>query len=134
MQVHVPTWGGVIDFTERNPFDPEVNIDLGTTILADYLKRYKDLDTALAAYEGTTIPKRASIAKVMEVYRPGSRPIHKPRNDSDSGNPVELLHRRDIREEIITPEFQPPQQACPSVDILSRWYSISRGNNSFNFG
>ena len=35
MQVHVPTWGAVIDFTERNPFDPEVNIDVGTTILAD---------------------------------------------------------------------------------------------------
>ncbi len=57
MQVHVPTWGGVIDFTERNPFDPEVNIDVGTTILADYIKRYKDLDTALAAYEGTHNPE-----------------------------------------------------------------------------
>jgi len=74
MQVHVPTWGGVIDFTERNPFDPEVNIDLGTTILAEYLKRYKDLDTALAAYEGTHDPEMSEyLTKVMEVYRPGSR-------------------------------------------------------------
>jgi len=79
MQVHVPTWGGVIDFTERNPFDPEVNIDLGTTILADYLKRYKDLDAALAAYEGTHNPEASEyLAKVMEVYRPGSRPTRKP--------------------------------------------------------
>ena len=69
----MPTWGSVIDFTERNPFDPEVNIDLGTTILADYLKRYKDLDTALAAYEGTHDPETSEyLAKVMEVYRPGS--------------------------------------------------------------
>jgi Transglycosylase SLT domain len=76
MQVHVPTWGGVVDFTERNPFDPEVNIDVGTTILADYLKRYKDLDSALAAYEGNHNPATSEyVAKVMEVYRPGSRPV-----------------------------------------------------------
>ena len=69
----------MIDFTERNPFDPEVNIDLGTTILADYLKRYKDLDTALAAYEGTHHPETSEyLAKVMEVYRPGSRPNANP--------------------------------------------------------
>jgi soluble lytic murein transglycosylase-like protein len=79
MQVHVPTWGGVIDFTERNPFDPEANIDMGTTILADYLKRYKDLDTALSAYEGTHDPETSEyLAKVMEVYRPGSHPIRRP--------------------------------------------------------
>src|SRR5262245_53993352 len=79
MQIHVPTCGGVVDFTERNPFDPEVNIDVGTTILADYLKRYKDLDAALAAYEGTHDPETSEyLAKVMEVYRPGTRPIHKP--------------------------------------------------------
>ena len=79
MQVHVPTWGTVIDFTERNPFDPEVNIDVGTTILADYLKRYKDLDVALAAYEGTHDPNTSEyVTKVMEVYRPGSRPTRKP--------------------------------------------------------
>jgi len=79
MQVHIPTWSAVIDFTERNPFDPEVNIDLGTTILADYFKRYKDLDSALAAYEGTHSPETSEyLAKVMEVYRSGSRPTAKP--------------------------------------------------------
>ena len=79
MQVHVPTWASVIDFTERNPFDPEVNIDVGTTILADYLKRYKDLGAALAAYEGTHNPETSEyLWKVMEIYRPGSRPAPKP--------------------------------------------------------
>ncbi len=69
MQIHIPTWGSVIDFTERNPFDPEVNIDLGTTILADYVKRYRDLDTALAAYEGTHNPTASEyLTKVMNVY------------------------------------------------------------------
>ncbi len=69
MQIHVPTWGSVVDFTEKNPFDPEVNIDLGTTILADYIKRYKDTDTALAAYEGTHDPASSEyLTKVMEVY------------------------------------------------------------------
>ncbi|MCI0717483.1 MAG: lytic transglycosylase domain-containing protein [Acidobacteria bacterium] len=78
MQVHVPTWGGVIDFTERNPFDPEVNIDVGATILADYLKRYKDLETALAAYEGTHDPTASEyVGKVMDLYRPGTRPIRR---------------------------------------------------------
>lgn len=70
MQIHVPTWGSIVDFTEKNPFDPEVNIDLGTTILADYLKRYKDLNTALAAYEGTHDPSTSEyLAKVMEIYQ-----------------------------------------------------------------
>ena len=74
MQIHVPTWGSIVDFTEKNPFDPEVNIDIGTTILADYLKRYKDLDTALAAYEGTHDPNESEyLSKVMDVYRPRSR-------------------------------------------------------------
>lgn len=69
MQIHVPTWGRVFDFTERNPFDPEVNIDLGTTILADYIKQYKSLDLALAAYEGTHDPAASDyVAKVAEVY------------------------------------------------------------------
>jgi soluble lytic murein transglycosylase-like protein len=69
----------VIDFTERNPFDPEVNIDVGTTILADYIKRYKDLGTALTAYEGNRDPDTSEyLAKVMEVYRPGSYLTQKP--------------------------------------------------------
>jgi soluble lytic murein transglycosylase-like protein len=74
MQIHVPTWRSIVDFTERNPFDPEVNIEVGTTILADYLKRYKDLNVALAAYEGTQDPMASDyVAKVMEVYQAKTR-------------------------------------------------------------
>ncbi len=70
MQIHVPTWKDVVDFTEKNPFDPEVNIDVGTTILAQYLKQYKDLELALLAYEGSRDPSQSEyINKIMELYR-----------------------------------------------------------------
>jgi hypothetical protein len=70
MQIHVPTWAEIIDFTEKNPFDPDVNIDIGTSILADYLKRYKDLESALIAYEGSHDPAECEYpSKVMEVFR-----------------------------------------------------------------
>ena len=70
MQIHVPTWREAVDFTERNPFDPEVNIDIGTTILARYLKQYKDVESALVAYEGSRDPSESEyLSKVMEVYR-----------------------------------------------------------------
>jgi soluble lytic murein transglycosylase-like protein len=69
MQIHVPTWGNVVDFTENNPFDPEVNVDLGTTILADYLNRYKNWPTALAAYEGSRDSGSTDYpTKVMDIY------------------------------------------------------------------
>ncbi len=74
MQVHIPTWGTVVDFTERNPFDPEVNIDIGTTILADYLKRCENIDSALAAYQGSQDPSQSEyVSKVMEIYHPTKR-------------------------------------------------------------
>ncbi len=69
MQIHVPSWSDVVDFTERNPFDPEVNIEIGTTILAHYLRHNKDLESALLAYEGSHDPTQSEYAsKVMEVY------------------------------------------------------------------
>ena len=68
MQIHVPTWGRVVNFAERNPFDPEVNIDMGTTILADYLKRYQLLETALSAYEGSLGLPSSYPAKVLAIY------------------------------------------------------------------
>ncbi len=72
MQIHVPTWKSVVDFAEKNPFDPDVNIDIGTTILADYLKRYGDLESALAAYEGSRdLAESEYPAKVLEVYQSG---------------------------------------------------------------
>lgn len=70
MQIHVPTWSNVVDFTEKNPFDPEVNIEIGTGILANYLKRSKDVESALVAYEGShDIAESEYLAKVMEIYR-----------------------------------------------------------------
>ncbi|MEW5975716.1 MAG: lytic transglycosylase domain-containing protein [Acidobacteriota bacterium] len=70
MQIHLPTWRSVIDFTEKNPFDPEVNVDIGTTILADYLKRYKTLEAALAAYEGSHISEENQYAaRVLQIYQ-----------------------------------------------------------------
>jgi soluble lytic murein transglycosylase-like protein len=70
MQIHLPTWSNVVDFTEKNPFDPEVNIEIGTGILANYLKRSKDIESALVAYEGSHETADSDyLAKVMEVYR-----------------------------------------------------------------
>ena len=70
MQIHLPTWCNVVDFTEKNPFDPEVNIEIGTEILANYLKRSKDVESALLAYEGShDITESGYSARVMEVYR-----------------------------------------------------------------
>jgi soluble lytic murein transglycosylase-like protein len=70
MQIHLPTWSNVVDFTEKNPFDPEVNIEIGTDILANYLKRTKDIESALVAYEGShELADSEYLAKVMEVYR-----------------------------------------------------------------
>jgi len=75
MQIHMPTWSTVVDFTEKNPFDPEVNIQIGTGILANYLKRSKDLESALLAYEGShDVVDSEYLAKVLDVYRARIRP------------------------------------------------------------
>ena len=69
MQIHVPSWSDVVDFTERNPFDPEVNIEVGTTILAHYLRHNKDLESALLDYESSHDPTQSEYAsKVMAIY------------------------------------------------------------------
>jgi len=69
MQIHVPTWATQIDFTEKNPFDPEVNIDIGTTILANYISHSKDLESALFAYVGAEDPSTSQyVSKVLEIY------------------------------------------------------------------
>ena len=69
MQIHVPTWASEVDFTEKNPFDPEVNIDIGTDILASYINRSKDLESALFAYVGAEDPATSQyVSKVLEIY------------------------------------------------------------------
>ncbi len=70
MQIHVPTWKEEVDFREKNPFDPDVNIDIGTTILSRYLRQYGDVESALLAYEGSRDPAQSEyVSKVMDVYR-----------------------------------------------------------------
>ncbi|MFN8007460.1 MAG: lytic transglycosylase domain-containing protein [Terriglobia bacterium] len=69
MQIHVPTWATTIDFTEKNPFDPEVNIEIGSTILANYISHSKDLESALFAYVGAEDPSNSQyVSKVLEIY------------------------------------------------------------------
>jgi hypothetical protein len=75
MQIHLPTWSSVVNFTEKNPFDPEVNIEIGTHILANYLKRCKDLESALLAYEGSHDAVDSEyLTKVLDVYRAPIKP------------------------------------------------------------
>ena len=69
MQILVPTWAAKIDFTEKNPFDPDVNIDIGTTILANYISHSRDLESALLAYVGAEDPSTSQyVSKVLEIY------------------------------------------------------------------
>lgn len=69
MQIHLPTWSQMVDFTEKNPFDPETNIDIGTTILADYIRNNRDLKGALTAYEGVgSVDAAAYYERIMEIY------------------------------------------------------------------
>lgn len=69
MQIHLPTWAGEINFAEKNPFDPETNIEIGTSILATYLKRHGDLRTALSAYEGSNSPSSSEYpSRILDIY------------------------------------------------------------------
>jgi soluble lytic murein transglycosylase-like protein len=76
MQIHLPTWASEINFAEKNPFDPETNIEIGTSILATYLKRHGDLKAALSAYEGSNSPSSSEYPnRILDVYfsHPSSR-------------------------------------------------------------
>jgi len=52
MQV-MPFWKKEIGENSDDLFHPETNISYGCKILAYYIKRYKKLDVALAAYNGS---------------------------------------------------------------------------------
>ena len=52
MQVVPKTWSKSYDFTKINLFNPDENMEVGTKILADLIKRY-GLKNALAHYYGT---------------------------------------------------------------------------------
>ncbi len=69
MQIHLPTWASEIDFSQKNPFNPDTNIELGTSILAGYLKKSGNLHAALSAYEGSNNSGISDYSnKVMEIY------------------------------------------------------------------
>jgi soluble lytic murein transglycosylase-like protein len=69
MQIHLPTWATEIDFSQKNPFNPETNIEMGTAILAGYLKKNGNLKSALSAYEGSVNPEISDYAgRVLEIY------------------------------------------------------------------
>ncbi len=69
MQIHLPTWAEEMNFAEKNPFDPETNIAMGTSILAGYIKKYGDLKSALAAYEGSNSPDLSEYPnRILEIY------------------------------------------------------------------
>jgi soluble lytic murein transglycosylase-like protein len=51
---------------KRNLWKAEHNLDIGATILKQYMIRYRSTDIALAAYNGT-IGKRKYVNKVLQV-------------------------------------------------------------------
>jgi soluble lytic murein transglycosylase-like protein len=69
MQIHLPTWSTEINFAEKNPFNPETNIEIGVNILASYLRRHGDLKAALSAYEGSNSTSLSEYPnKILEIY------------------------------------------------------------------
>lgn len=70
MQIHVPTWGALVDMEQINLFRIEDNIDLGTRILADYTGRY-GLSDGLMRYlgaPGATEESLAYVARIEGIY------------------------------------------------------------------
>jgi soluble lytic murein transglycosylase-like protein len=74
MQIHLPTWGATVDRENINLFRIEDNIDFGTRILKDYVRRF-GIWEGVKRYNGF-IPgdpiweesAAAYLAKVQEVY------------------------------------------------------------------
>lgn len=67
MQV-MPFWSKELGADHRSIFEPETNVWLGISVLKHYLKRYKELDVALAAYNGSLGSSRYP-KKVFAAYR-----------------------------------------------------------------
>ena len=70
MQIHVPTWGALVDMEQINLFRIEDNIDLGTRILADYTARY-GLSDGLMRYLGAldaTEEALQYVARIEGIY------------------------------------------------------------------
>ncbi len=66
MQIHVPTWGSLVEDERINLFRLEDNIELGTRILKDYTRRHGLWDGVLR-YLGATGPGETGPAYVRRV-------------------------------------------------------------------
>ena len=66
MQIHVPTWGALVESEQINLFRIEDNIDLGTRILADYTERH-GLSDGLMRYLGAPEPTDDAINYVARI-------------------------------------------------------------------
>jgi hypothetical protein len=70
MQIHVPTWGDLIDREGINLFQVEDNIDLGTRILKEYTGRYGLWDGVIR-YLGAGGPTEEAmeyVSRVQDIY------------------------------------------------------------------
>lgn len=67
MQV-MPFWSKELGAGHRSILEPQTNVWLGIFILKHYLNRYKELDAALAAYNGSLGSSRYP-KKVFAAYR-----------------------------------------------------------------
>jgi hypothetical protein len=70
MQIHVPTWGSLVDMEQINLFRVEDNIDLGTRILKDYTTRFGLWDGVMR-YLGAGGPSEEAmeyVTRVQEIY------------------------------------------------------------------
>ncbi len=66
MQIHVPTWGHLVEREGIDLFRVEDNIDLGTRILKDYTRRF-GLWEGVSRYLGTGGPPEAAVEYVGRV-------------------------------------------------------------------
>ena len=70
MQIHVPTWGTLVESEQINLFRVEDNVDLGTRILKDYISRH-GLWTGLTRYLGASGPTEEAqdyIGRIQRLY------------------------------------------------------------------
>lgn len=68
MQV-MPSWGEAFGIRPDELFHPAINVRVGTLILRDELKRYKNLRKALAAYNsGRSHGRKQYVRNVMNLY------------------------------------------------------------------
>jgi hypothetical protein len=77
MQIHVPTWGPAANREGINLFEIEDNIDFGTRILRDYIRRFgvwegvKRYNGFVRGNEASEQSADAYVSKVQQIYERG---------------------------------------------------------------